>query len=343
MVFDKRTPSHEKINNNSISTPDVDGVQQCYLHGGLQRDPAKEQLRQDGARWPDLPNNLPRKKVDISEGRTREIPRHNRGDYKMKIIYPLIGVILLLVGFIGVSNYKISSHSAEGAVVVLPSGEEISIKDEEIVPSTVHTDYVGQSKSYHKKIEMNRTFSLAGDGAVTGMMHEQPSTIGVSTAPGINIGESGITTGPTTEGAVKGGGFSWTWWDSVKEWLHNASLWVWIAIGGAIVVFLVLPALVPAAAPIVGSLATGIKNIFLWMIPIVGGAWSYFKQKAETLLHIDANDQVSVALQNVIKTYQTTPTMTGQQAIDILENELSRSMDAETKDIYQDLMKLMGK
>lgn len=74
-------------------------------------------------------------------------------------------------------------------------------------------------------------------------------------------------------GGAEVAGNDWTWYDSVKSWLHNA-LWF---VGLGILALVVIPIILPAAAPVVGGILSFIGQAVAAVIPIFGYVVAWMK------------------------------------------------------------------
>jgi hypothetical protein len=266
-----------------------------------------------------------------------------------KLSMTLAAILICIVSgitgwFLGHYSRQLGSQSPL-EVVVLPGGEEITVNSQEITPSTSDiaksTEYTGQGVSYARKVEAARFMSPFGVSPGETISKQQPASIGVSTTPGINITPDGVGVTEASSGAFKGGGGSWSWWDTVKQWFHNAWTWIWILGLVGIGVFLILPAIFPAAAPIVAALWTGVKKFFLWLIPIVGGLFTWITGKKETQVQADAMRQTAVALDHAFdQLVAMTSPITGVEAVDLVKTELGKAQDERTKELVDNLQEM---
>lgn len=250
----------------------------------------------------------------------------------------IVAAVLLLVVGCGVGYYAWGDKPQETAVVVLPTGEEIQVKQENITPATSESskdsEFVGEGIHYSRKVEHARIASPFGISAGEALSKQEPAKIDAGTTPTINITPDGVKVGKGGDTNFVGGSGDWTWWDTVKQWFKNITTWLIILGIGGVVLFLVVPAIFPAAAPALMAVWTGIKNFFLWLIPIFGGLWTWISS------HVfkKAVNQTAVAL-DAAKTElrAATAPMTGAEAWAIVGRHLSTVQDEDVKKLIVDL------
>lgn len=270
---------------------------------------------------------------------------------KQRIIGLILAAVLLLAVGCGVGYCIWGYHKVHDgmSIVVLPNGEELQVRSEEITPATSDTskfsEYTGQGITYYRKVEAVRGMSPFGVPAGEVIAKQIPAQIQTGVTPSVNINPDGVDASAGSATTSKLGGSSWSLWDTVKQWINNAIWWIVIIGAGVLFVFLVLPVLVPASAPIIASLGSGIKWVFALVTPIFGAIWVWVKQQMNIKEAQTQVEDLTTALSQTAKALDagktalklSTSTMTGADAWQIVSDALSDSQDQFVKNLIKEL------
>jgi len=100
------------------------------------------------------------------------------------------------------------------------------------------------------------------------------------TKPGISINPLGVGSTESGPSTFTGGGGNWSWWDTIKQRLHD---WGLFGVGGTILVLIAGAALyffVPGAQPIINGVLRAIASIFPFLGSLVEKAVGNLKVAA---------------------------------------------------------------
>lgn len=184
----------------------------------------------------------------------------------MKLTKWLIGLGLIC----SLSLFSCSKNQKpQQETIVYPDGREVvAVFDETITPSTEtrNSSFTGQGVSYTRQVDAVRVLSPFGVSSGEVISKQEPSKIGVSETPGINISPEGVGVTKGKVGEFTGGGSHFTWWDNLKV-LFNDWFWTLIIIGIGIAVIFGL-SFIP------GTVGTVFKGIWNWIKGIITGGIS---------------------------------------------------------------------
>lgn len=252
-----------------------------------------------------------------------------------KSLLSMLAIILVLGLFTGCEKPGTSRNNDANSVsiVVLPSGEEITVATETITPKS--TEYTGEGIKYSRKFSHYRTASPFGVSPGESAATQKPAQIATGTTPAINITPDGVNATEGGETKFKGASGSWTWWDKIKERLTN---WFWLLIIGAIA-FFVLPIIFPVLKPIFSIIWSVIKRIFQAIVPIIGSIWAiiegwFAKKKLEATTA--TLDKTNTALVQTVQGVDAAKAV-NPEIKPIVNTELEKKQDVATKEIVAEI------
>jgi len=187
----------------------------------------------------------------------------------MKTFITSFLIILALSGSLCFMGCEKSAAELPDTVIVLPSGEEVTVSRETITPA--ETTYEGEGVKYSREVRAVRIVSPFGISPGEVISRQVAAEINTGPAPAINITPEGINASKGGATDFTGGEGYWSFLDTI--WQRIKSL-LWIG-GIGLILLLVLPIFFPALGPIFSGIISAIGRFFTWIIPVFGGMFEW--------------------------------------------------------------------
>ena len=239
-------------------------------------------------------------------------------------------VVLALSGCSKEQAKTEQAQQSPTAVVILPSGEQVTVEQSRITPA--ETSYQGEGIRYSRKVESARIVSPFGVSPGEVISRQTPAQIQTGESPAINIDPTGVSVGKGGETKTIGGAGKWgvfdTIWQRLKDW------GLFILIGGA--VLLLLPVFIPAAGPIISAGFAALRKAVGWAVPFIGSLIEWLRGKATA----KAASQIVDGGESFKASLSKEPGLTPEQRETVLKlfsQSHSAAQDASTKNLVSQI------